>query len=395
MELNPYRVTARKDLIDFVEEKLDSKVCEQIGKEPERWIEELGLINQLLTREGLSAGIGFPFPEEAQKESQKLGERVFRYKGNQRNLRGVWISRETKRYDYEKNAEIPCNEWAHYFLGANGTLKINKDFSDIPFETFLPENFEPKCKAVKTNKRPILTFDVSRGNEKLSIYAKGAFISMWHLYDPPSYRLTNVSRIDKLTSKEEMERTILLAKKGIKVPTVIGYYETSIEEFLFLQKVDGKDPRDYFDACRKEIIVQDAQMLASLCLLGYGKVGFEDFDDKLFDGKDLYLIDVDELHDIYHASVDFRKVLLNPNAVDCLDRFRKQQNEIFMRALRDSIYSYKKTLTPKKEDMMLYALSFFKKIGWDKPTKAKLNSIITFPENYTTLDVYMSMMSEE
>jgi hypothetical protein len=52
---------------------------------------------------------------------------------------------------------------------------------------------------------------------------------------------------------------------------------------LFLREVVGSDLRDFLDTKKDEIIEQDAKTLAALCLGGYRKQRFADFDDKLFD----------------------------------------------------------------------------------------------------------------
>ncbi|HUS60503.1 MAG TPA: hypothetical protein VMX76_03990 [Nevskiaceae bacterium] len=172
-----------------------------------------------------------------------------------------------------------------------------------------------------------------------------------------------------------------------------------MEEFLFLQKIEGENPSGFLESQRQTIIEQDAQILVALCLLGYLKPGFEDFDDKVFDGQNLYLIDTDEIVDLYSqhgmAPSDFKELLLNPTDVKALDEFRETQRFIFGKTLKDVLFRFRKTLVPTPEDQALYIASFFRKIGWPKPTEAQIRELTTFPENYLTLEQHIGMIMEE
>ena len=395
IEFDTHRVGSRKDVLHFVEETLTDKVYEGLVKNTERWIEELTGIYYMLTGEDIVAGVGINYPPLTDPDFKNLGGNVFLYRGTDLRSKGLWVSEETTTFDLKLKKEVPCTQWTHYNIGARATLTINKNFKDVPIETFLPENFEPKSKAVKTDKRPICTFNLETKLGEITVYAKGADVSTYKLYHPPSWRLTNLSQVIKTTSEKEMNMTLELAAQGVKVPTVVGYYAGPVEEFLFLQEVKGKSIPDFLDSHRSTIIEQDAQMLAALCMLGYKKCGFVDFDDKVFDGKNLYLIDVDELRDMYWpAQFDFRQMLLNPADTSDLDEFRTSQRKLFTLTLRDAIYNYKGTLTPTLEDKALYINSFFQRVGWKKPTKAEIKEITTFPKNYETWERSLSMMCD-
>ncbi len=395
LKFNMHRVSARKDLLHFVEENFSSGIYKSIGKKPKQWIEELNIIQNMLNGIELCAGIDINLPPRDDPEFKKLGNNVFLYRGDKQNLRGLWLSKEMEIYNNELK-KVQHMQWTHYGLGSSATLSINSEFEDIPHETFLPENFEKISTIVKEDKRPILRFNVSRKNGEIMVYAKGYFINPSHFYELPSYRLTNLAQIIKTTSKKEMEITLELANCGVKCPEVLGYYEAPIEEFLFLKNVDGKKPSEFLNTHRREIIEQDAQILASLCLNGYRKMYFADFDDKIFNGKDLYLIDVDEINNLYgFGKFDFRKILVNPSNTKALDEFREAQRSIFRGCVKDAIFEYQDSLTPRLEDKILYITKFYEKIGDNALSKSEIKEIITFPKDYLTFDRYMSMMSEE
>ncbi|MBW2973874.1 hypothetical protein KY346_05800 [Candidatus Woesearchaeota archaeon] len=385
IKFNVERVPARKDLLHFVEENLNRNIYEELAKNPERWIEELNIINIMLTRHPLVGGCDpVPFGFHG---LQRLGENVFLYRGTE-NIRGrgLFLYYPDKQH----------NQWTQYRLNTNGTVRINQDFADIPVETFMPDNFEKKSRLVKDKKRPIHLFEIGRGSEKLEVYAKGSRVDISKLYDPPSWRLTNLSRVEKVSSKNEMDISLKLAKQGVKVPTILGYYESAAEEFLFLQKVGGKDPQEYFDTHREEIIMQDANMLAALCLLGLKKAGFSDFDDKIFDGKDLYLIDTEEIGDLYFPDRwDFREMLINPRDTTNLERFRDIQKAQFKKVLKDAIYRYQESLMPALNDKAAYISAFFEKVGWKKPSPKDIEELTTFSKRYQTLDSHIGMMFED
>ena len=136
-------------------------------------------------------------------------------------------------------------------------------------------------------------------------------------------------------------------------------------------------------------------MLATLCSLGYRKIGFTDFDDKIFDGTNLFLVDVDEFRDLYFGAVqEFREILLDPNNTEKLKDFRKLQRSIFLRELKDAIFGYKGSLTRNEEDKVRYIKRFYQSMEWTQPTEGQIKRFVKFPKDYVTHDVYMSMMFE-
>ena len=408
VEFKFHRVPARKDLIDFVNEhesvarKVD--VLAEIGRNPRRWIEELSLISGHLTGIGLVGGTGMDKPPEGEPEFRKLGNGAFYYNGDKPRLRGLW---KKKRLTGMAKHGLPSVEWTHYRLGDWATVGINADFQELPVETFLPERFEPISKRVIKRKgperreveggRPILYFGAKTSKEKIGVYAKGSLISCGYFYDAskPSYRLTHFSQINKATSKREMERTLKLAELGVKVPEVIAYYQSPAEDFLFLKTVGGISPVRDLNFSRGEIIKQDAEMLAALCLSGLQKGGFTDFDDKIWTGEDLYLIDVDECTDLYWGmEPDYETMVINPQDRSGLRNFRRMQRGMFKTMLRDAIHEYRETLTPTTEDQQAYVASFYNRAGWKPPTASEMKKLLDFPKNYVTHERNIAMACE-
>ncbi len=397
IQFKRHPTNARKDLLHFVEEHADKKVYEHIGKKPDEWRDELNIISYLLTGEGLVGGTGINLPPIDDPGFRELGGNLFLYRGNNIRQRGLWkkktLDEETAKYIGKPE------EWTQYSIGTKAVLNINQRFSDIPIGNFLPENFEKISEKVENEKgfkRPIWKFAVQTNGTAMNVYAKGADISysFYYSHKQPKFRLTPFSSIQKTTSKREMERTIEFSKLGIHVPEVIGYYEASVEEFLFLGEIEGKSPENFFETHRKEIIKQDAEMLGKMCLTGSRKQGFTDFDDKIFDGRDLYLIDVDECIDLYYGFREYRKVLLNPKEASGLRDFRKMQRATFKGELQDALSEYRGSLTPTKEDLEYYIKTFYQTVGWKEPSQRQISKLTTFSEDYMTQDRFMSIAGD-
>src|SRR3989344_5551862 len=390
IQFNRHRFAARKDLLHFVAEHEGERIYEAIGKNPRAWIDELGIINFMLTKDhpfGGATGVNFaPVGEEGTKQ---LGDGVLLYRGKNTRQRGLWIKLDKPMYEND------LLNFTHYRLATNVTVAVNEQFKGINPESLLPENFEPlssePTRVKGGSKRPVKVFDL----EGIKVYAKGADTSLSFYYtgQEPGYRLTRIADVARTTSQKELEITKDFTRLGIKVPQIIGIHESSIEPFLFLREVAGKSPDNYITTHREAIIDQDANMLALLCLSGYRKPGFCDFDDKIFNGSDLYLIDVEECRDLYWvAAVNFREVLLNPGG-SALAEFRQTQKNMFEHSMRDAIYGYRESLTPDRQSQERYVNTFFGKLGWESPSLERMNDLLDFSKDYMTLDSYLSMMS--
>lgn len=395
-----HRVNARKDLVHFVEENLDPNVISKMGQDPQGWIDELSMVSFLLTKQSLIAGIGLDLPPTDDPEFRNLRNNAYFYRGNQRRLKGLWIRKET-----EEGKEDDRFNWTHYVLGGSSQLSVNKAFSDIPLEAFLPENFDRDEFRVFRNaedrnpgKRPVYRFPVQTGGKQIFLYTKAADIHIGRYYEHarPKYRLTTLCSFRKTESKKEMENTLLLASLGVHTPPVIGFYEGAVEEFLYLQEVVGKNPQDFLGTHRKTLIQQDARMLAAMCLAGLRKDGFNDFDDKVFDGRRLWLIDVDECRDLYlPGEPDYREMVVNPNDTKALEEFRNRQREMFSIMLKDNLYRYRDSLTPTRDDKVSYIQAFYNRLGWEQPDDKSIRRLLHFPNGYTPFDSWISMMSEQ
>jgi hypothetical protein len=306
----------------------------------------------------------------------------------------LWLAKEIPDYSKGLDTDEKTTEWTHYKLGTGARIEKSKKFKAISIDDLLPENFEQHAELVKDRKRPIFRFSVSNNGIEERIYAKGSQIT-WELFyaeSKPSYRLTPLAGVRKASSKAELEITRKLMQAGIKGPEIVGTYISDFEDFFFLKEVEGKRPDLCFEEHREEMIRQDAVMLARLCRLGYRKQGFEDFDDKVFNGNDLYLIDAEEIVDLYsYIGIDFREIILDPTGKD-LRKFRRYQRSFFKLILKDAIYIYRDTLLPEEQHKVRYIESFFKEFGWKKPTTNEINRLLTFPKNYQTYGSFIAMM---
>jgi len=399
IRLDHHFVSSRKDLLHFVEENIDPEVYEKLPKDLDRWIDELSWIKGMLTGSGLIAGTGIDLPPVDESDFDELGENIFLYRGNKYGgrPRGVWVR---KKLD-PRVAKFAGRdeEWTHYNMGSRASLRINSDFADVPIEMFLPENFERTGAKVEKqghkDKRPLWRFTIPCNERDIGIYAKGSWTDFIIYTKAPYFKLTNVKGIIKTTSKKEMQRTLEFGEIGIHVPRVVGYYESAREEFLFLEEVKGQHPNECSSEHKPEIIRQDAEMLARLCLTGHRKMGFTDPDDKIFDGENLFLIDVDECTDLYDAyRVKFRDILLNPKNSRQLRRFRRFQQGMFRKKLRDTVYDYKHDFLERDEDKQAYIRSFFGFMGWKPFNEGQMAKFVRFPNDYQTIDSYMGMMLE-
>jgi len=395
IKFNHYRADSERDLLHFIEDNDGKDIYEKIGENPKKWIDELSWIYEMFAKTNLVCTSGIDSPPTSEKEFKKLGDKVYLYRGENKRLRGLWI------YKCGNDSSKATN-WEHYRLGDKANLTINKEFP-INYTNLIPENFEKIAKIVEKEKdkgyladnpkRPIMKFNADGFN----IYAKGSQILCAHYYEEakPWFRLTSFSNINKETAESEMNKTIEMSNLGIKTPRVIGYYESLFEDFFFAEEVQGKSPKEYIQSHRDEIIMQDSEMLANLCSSGYCKFGFTDFDDKIFDGKNLYLIDVDECSDIYaHDEIDYRSVLINPKSDEKFKLFRKYQIDRFKQELKDAIYEYRNDLLQNSEDKKNYVKTFYKSMRWKEPDKNEIKKLITFPDNYITRESNISMMMD-
>ena len=224
-------------------------------------------------------------------------------------------------------------------------------------------------------RRHIFKFIIPSADGNVTIYAKRANEVRSAFYDPPSYRLTKIANVQRTSSYEEATRFQKLAEIGVAVPTVVGIYRSGTEEFVFVEEVKGQTPDKCLETHRDTIIRQDAEILATLCLMGFAKSGFTDFDDKIFDGHKLWLIDVDEFEDIYPSGIDFRGVLLDHKDLRGLIQFRALQKQIFLSKLTNAIFDYQGTLLISHSQVLDYIRHFYNRIGYPPATQEEIDNI--------------------
>lgn len=391
-----HKVRARRDLLNFLEHYCGPGIYEQIGKNPRAWIDELSMVNQRLTGIPLVGGTGINQPPLGESDFRELGENTFLYRGENRRLCGLWTRRDGGSA-LEELTESRF-EWTHFPLGSTATLAISDDFPGISPDSLLPESFtqgQPLMKGSHPCKRPIYKFSVHSERGPVNVYAKGSDISVSLFFESskPWYRLTPISQVARTKSRTEMEMFERFAALGIKTPKIVAIYESPAEEFLFVEEVPGKSPQEFLPDHKEELIRQDASMLATMCLTGSRKIGFSDFDDKIFDGTHLYLIDVDECRDLYPPHFDFRQALINPTERGQLRKFRRTQRQIFISTLRDALHGYSRSLTSTDEDKEVYAAAFFQKLDWN-PSAKQMRKIISISKDYMPHDEFMALMSD-
>lgn len=376
-------VVPRLDMLQFVQKHIHPTVHEDFADNPQGWLDELAIIYGMLSMEGpvRISGNSFPLSRE-DPDVQKLGESALVYRGKNKRLRGIWTEGK--------------EGWIKHVFPMDAELSISPEYKDLPQDVFLPDEVEKRGIKIKGDRRPIFECGIKKGDREQKVFVKGVSFNPTFLYEQPSYRLTSVVGIEKESLKTEKDIFLKLSKKGVHVPEIIAHYDSPLEEYLFLEKIEGRNPEEYMKTHRETIITQDSAMLASLCSLGYRKLGFEDFDDKLFYGKNLYLIDADECQDLYaDLDLDFKKIVLDPTDKKSLQKFRNYQKTRLKQSLRDTIFRYSETLTPNLEDKSLYVNSFFVAMGWGTPKPELVRQLTTFPKNYMTWETYRAMSSEE
>jgi len=378
------RIPSRSTLLDLAL-RYEPDFFNQLVGDPEGWAEELSGLHNIFTGRHLARGIGFE-PRLEDENSHLLSENVAIITESDYMMQiGLWIRSN--------------EEWQHFGIGHSASLRKHKSFSTIDSKYLLPESFEPNGQVIKDDKRPILKFSIPGANGPIGVIAKGSNVveSMYYSERKPSARKTSLAGAYMVTSAEEMNRFQVLAKKGVAVPAVIGYYESVAEQWLLVEEVRGTQIPEWLDneEAIESIIVQDARMLAALCQVGFKKQGFTDFDDKLFDGESLYLIDTDEIIDLYYElGIDFRKLALDPNDETAVSEFRKFQREVFLKELKDAMYDYRESLLDSEQRRLLYIQHFMDVFGW-QPTDEEMTYLLSLQEeNYMTRDTFNSMMSD-
>lgn len=125
---------------------------------------------------------------------------------------------------------------------------------------------------------------------------------------------------------------------------------------------------------------------------GYRKQGFHDSDDKIYDGSRLFLVDTDEVIDLYdYMGIDYRQILLDPTDDIKLREFQAMQRSIFISTLKDAVFEYRKTLLEIEEDAVKYVSKFSKALNLNL-TPYEIAAILDFGEDHMTMDRHMAIM---
>lgn len=378
MKLVMHYREARQSLLDALGPEKKEQMIQGMSDEPERWIDELNMISQMISGTPLAGATGCFQPPLDDERFRRLKGDYYFFDGSPKKLQGVWRRNEP--------AGLPdFNQWTLYRTCLTAKLYVPEGYPHI--DMLVPEGFDKPDNRIENPKRPIFRFNA--GDD--TIYAKGAYStpSFFYSHAKPWFRLTDLAGWHKISSNREFETTKSLSEAGINVHPIIGYYEAQVEDFLFTREVKGNDPEDCLDE-KVEIIEQDARMLAMMTKAGYKKTGFSDTDDKKWDGKTLYLIDCEEVTELY-THLPLREVVLDRKK---LREFRTYQRDVANRALKDALFGYRDTLCATHDDKKHYITAFFGEMGWKQPNERTVRSLTEFGKNYMTEDSFISMMND-
>lgn len=386
--------TTDHDLLRIVSGKFDiSDIEAKIGEDPQGWIDELDLISRMLGAQGISAGYGFLALPLKDNDTEQIGEGVYISRSPNTRVRGLW------RYTPENSLEPGENDawsWAHYKLGSRVEVGVVEGFQGAQSQ-LVPDFFDQYSELVSDRFREVRKGEITVRDESIAVYSKGSTVIESRYYQKPKYRLTNIAQITNHSPRRELDIFRELSERGVAVPKFVGLSRSEYEQRVYYEEAVGLSPEEYFETHRDEIIIQDARILAALALMGFRKFGFDSFDDKIFDGETLYLIDADEVEDLYKNSISPKALMiefLDPNDESGLERLRELQRQILTQLLRDAISDYSKNLTPSRENRELYVRSFFQNIGWGEPTDEDLAYFANIPDDYLTHDREVFLMSD-
>ncbi|PIN93717.1 hypothetical protein COU54_02060 [Candidatus Pacearchaeota archaeon CG10_big_fil_rev_8_21_14_0_10_31_24] len=395
---------ARENLLQFIERNIDDGFIFKARINGQRWLGELSDISGMLKENGFFGCEVFKQPPERSKDFRNISEDLFLYQGEINESKGLW-KRELIPKEYRQHYQDREFKWIHYKVNSLAKVLVNEQFPNISCEALMPENFE-RCgeKIKKKNflgrdsygKRPIFRFNLGiDGIEEVYAKSSGLRFYFYHSYAKPQHRLTSVSDIQVTSALSEININESLSAEGVKVPRTIGYYDSITEQFAFFEGIRGVSPLEVIDKERETLIEQDAHMLASMCLAGYRKHGFEDFDDKVFYNGELYLIDSEDCQSLYSRSLEnLINLLRDPSDSSELDKFRAEQRNIFVGTLRDALFSYQESLIRTPKEQMAYIRHFYEKMSWRTPSFDEIREIVSFPKDYMTADRHLSILSD-
>src|SRR3989344_2063563 len=258
-------------------------------------------------------------------------------------------------------------------------------------ETYYPENFIPsiwigKVEMVQEDRRIYSLGAVKKDGSTQKIMIKGPKYLNTFLYVLPKHWLTSLSRISLYKNAQlEFETLINLQKHGIKTEKPLGYFEEGLENWLYTEFLEGQNPLELleFPERREEVLKADARLLARLSKARMKHWYFysPDFDDKLFIGGEICLIDTDETKDVF-------------SQFHCGKYFKENPEKLlfyYQDWLKDTLSYYLMMGIIKEHELKTYALEFFRERGEMLDLEEILKEVS--PDRQTE-ESYVSMMRD-
>ena len=306
--------------------------------------------------------------EKYQRECKKNSQRVVKEYGRIARILGK-----------EKSPDEENQEYTLFLLG--------ETIRDFYFENFLPRNFIRLGERIENIGRDIYKAPfLRRDGKKEIIVAKRQKLSFSHLNNPPEDWITSVSEIRVFKDvSEEVENLLELNSLGVPVENPVGYFKEGIEQYIFTRFVHGENPKEIItdDSRRNSYWKEDAKLLARLANAGYKHQGFysPEFDDKIWDGKNVILIDADETF----------KVAQNWRFSDYFRENPDKLSNYFISSLEDCL-SYVFSKVMRKDEMIPYAQSFLEERGEDVSRAEKI--VENLEIGRCTEESYFAMMMD-
>jgi hypothetical protein len=231
-------------------------------------------------------------------------------------------------------------------------------------ESFCPRSWFGSAQTLQTifeGKREIYSYEVKNKDGSVKkIVAKRAQNSN-SVYDNNTGRslssFTGVAR----SSKKEALVGIDLLRKGVDVAKPLGYFYQGCEHYAYFEFVHGQSPLEALKTDKRaKVWESDATLLARLANAGYKHWAFysKDFDDKVWDGEKLVLIDCEETE----------KVQEKGNASFLVPKNKRKR--YFISTLMDCLGEYQQAGLISRDEMIDYARVFLRVRG-DNSIKPK------------------------
>jgi len=259
---------------------------------------------------------------------------------------------------------------------------------------YFPENFFPKFfidggELIQEERRRIYRVSaMKRDGSRKDIMVKGTKFSRSFLYDPPKEWLTDLASIKLFKkSSKELQELIKLNKFSIKTEKPLGHFRQGLEQWLFTEYMEGENPLKLLEdqKMRKKLWAADATLLAKLCKAKSKHQYFysKEFDDKLWVGEELALIDVDEQLDMLNRKYYKDYFAKNP------DKLIPYQLDW----LKDCIMSYLSHGLMREEEAYGYIKTFLKTMNLEDICIKEIIKEAKNPKRITE-ENYFALMSD-